>query len=177
VQPHTPVVCVCSPTRPRKETAYHHNIGTATRPTPKTPVYSSPTQGDPKEPQETLNGPSYRHRRHLSSRTRPQVPKRLVRQKPRYSALPDEAPESTGSTIWSLFPEDTKYFGSGNEKGPQQAMVNYRVDNLDELLTQLAAANVPIDPHREDADYGRFAWITDPEGNRIELWQPLAQPQ
>ena len=86
----------------------------------------------------------------------------------------DELPDSTGSTIWSLFPEDTPYFGKGNEKGPQQAMVNYRVDDLDALLTQLAAANVPIDPHRENADYGRFAWITDPEGNRVELWQPLA---
>jgi catechol 2,3-dioxygenase-like lactoylglutathione lyase family enzyme len=86
---------------------------------------------------------------------------------------PDELPDSTGSTIWSLFPEDTPYFGKGNEKGLQQCMVNYRVDNLDQLLTDLAAANVPIDPHREDASYGRFAWITDPEGNRIELWQPL----
>ena len=52
-------------------------------------------------------------------------------------------------------------------------MINYRVDDLDTLLTQLAAAGVLIDPKREDADYGRFAWITDPEGNRIELWQPL----
>jgi predicted enzyme related to lactoylglutathione lyase len=85
----------------------------------------------------------------------------------------DEVPATTGMTTWSLFPENTKYFGSGGEKGPQQAMVNYRVDNLDELLTQLAAADVPIDPQRENADYGRFAWITDPEGNRIELWQPL----
>ena len=90
---------------------------------------------------------------------------------------PDETPDSTGSTIWSLFAEDTPYFGKGNEKGPQQAMVNYRVDDLDALLTQLAAANVTIDPHREDSDYGRFAWITDPEGNRIELWQPLAAPK
>ncbi len=79
-------------------------------------------------------------------------------------------------TTWSLFPEDTTYFGNGNEKGPQQAMVNYRVDDLDALLTQLAAAGVTIDPKREDADYGRFAWITDPEGNRIELWQPLVSP-
>jgi predicted enzyme related to lactoylglutathione lyase len=52
-------------------------------------------------------------------------------------------------------------------------MVNYRVDDLDGLLTQLAAEGVTIDPKREDADYGRFAWITDPEGNRLELWQPL----
>jgi catechol 2,3-dioxygenase-like lactoylglutathione lyase family enzyme len=89
---------------------------------------------------------------------------------------PDEVPDSTGSTIWSLFPEDTPYFGKGNEKGQQQCMVNYRVDDLDALLTQLAAAGVTIDPHREDSDYGRFAWIADPEGNRIELWQPLVIP-
>jgi catechol 2,3-dioxygenase-like lactoylglutathione lyase family enzyme len=86
---------------------------------------------------------------------------------------PDEVPDSTGSTIWNLFPEDTTYFGKGNEKGIQQAMVNYRVDDLDALLVQLTAAGVTIDPNREDADYGRFAWIVDPEGNRIELWQPL----
>jgi predicted enzyme related to lactoylglutathione lyase len=82
----------------------------------------------------------------------------------------DEIPATTGMTTWSLFPADTKYFGSPT----QQAMVNYRVDDLDGLLVQLKAAGVTIDPKREDADYGRFAWITDPEGNRIELWQPLA---
>ena len=87
----------------------------------------------------------------------------------------DEVPATTGMTTWSLFPEDTKYFGNGNEKGPQQAMVNYRVDDLDALLAQLAAEGVTIDPNRENADYGRFAWIVDPEGNRIELWQPLPE--
>ena len=86
----------------------------------------------------------------------------------------DEVPATTGMTTWSLFPENSKHFGPGNERGPQQAMINYRVDNLEELLTQLTAAGVTIDPHREDAEYGHFAWITDPEGNRIELWQPLA---
>ena len=84
----------------------------------------------------------------------------------------DEVPPTTGSTAWSIFPADTKYFGSG----PQTYMVNYRVDDLDALLAQLAAAGVPIDPHRDDASYGRFAWITDPEGNRVELWQPLMDP-
>jgi predicted enzyme related to lactoylglutathione lyase len=86
----------------------------------------------------------------------------------------DEIPATTGMTTWSLFPENSKHFGPGNEKGPQQAMINYRVDNLEELLAQLAAENIPIDPDRQSADYGHFAWITDPEGNRIELWQPLA---
>jgi predicted enzyme related to lactoylglutathione lyase len=86
----------------------------------------------------------------------------------------DEVPATTGSTTWSLFPENTKYFGPGTEAGPQAAMVNYRVDDLDALLEQLKAAGVTIDPKREDASYGRFAWIVDPEGNRVELWQPLA---
>jgi predicted enzyme related to lactoylglutathione lyase len=84
----------------------------------------------------------------------------------------DEIPAQTGVTAWSLFPEDSTYFGPP----AQQAMINYRVDDLDSLLDGLAKAGVSIDPHREDSDYGRFAWITDPEGNRLELWQPLKQP-
>jgi len=81
----------------------------------------------------------------------------------------DEVPPATGTTAWSLFPADTTYFGPGT----QSAMVNYRVDDIDALLESLAAAGVSIDPHRDDSDFGRFAWITDPEGNRVELWQPL----
>jgi predicted enzyme related to lactoylglutathione lyase len=52
-------------------------------------------------------------------------------------------------------------------------MINYRVDNLDALLEDLKTSGIEIDPHREDYDYGRFAWITDPDGTRIELWEPL----
>jgi predicted enzyme related to lactoylglutathione lyase len=81
----------------------------------------------------------------------------------------DEVPATTGMTTWSLFPSTSKHFG----EGPQQAMINYRVDNLDELLEQLTAAGVTIDPKRESASYGKFAWIVDPEGNRVELWEPL----
>ena len=84
----------------------------------------------------------------------------------------DEVPASTGMTTWSLFPEDTPYFGPGT----QRAMVNYRVDDMDALLAKLTAAGVSIDPKRDDSEYGRFAWITDPEGNRLELWQPLPEP-
>jgi predicted enzyme related to lactoylglutathione lyase len=51
-------------------------------------------------------------------------------------------------------------------------MINYRVENLDELLDALRQEGVEIDPKREDFEYGRFAWIMDPEGNKIELWEP-----
>lgn len=85
----------------------------------------------------------------------------------------DEVPPGTGSTAWVLFPQDSKYFGPGTSSGPQAAMLNLRVDDLDGLLQQLAVANVDIDPKRDDSVFGRFAWITDPEGNRVELWQPL----
>lgn len=84
-----------------------------------------------------------------------------------------EGPESMGMTVFAHFPESTKYFG----EGPQQAMINFRVDDLDALLTQLAGANVRIDPNREDYEYGRFAWIWDPEGNRVELWEPPRRAQ
>jgi predicted enzyme related to lactoylglutathione lyase len=81
-----------------------------------------------------------------------------------------DGPTAAGMTVFSHFPGDTKYFGPGS----QQAMINLRVDNIDEMLAQLAAAGVPIDPKRDDHEYGRFAWITDPEGNRVELWEPPA---
>ncbi|MDE1178154.1 MAG: VOC family protein [Edaphobacter sp.] len=82
----------------------------------------------------------------------------------------DEVPAGTGLTSWSLFPADSKYFPV-----TQQAMVNYRVDDLDALLEQLSAAGVTIDPKRDEYGFGRFAWIVDPEGNRVELWQPLVE--
>ena len=77
-------------------------------------------------------------------------------------------PELKGLTVWSIFPRNTNYFGPGT----QCAMINYRVEDLDGLLDALKSEGVEIDPHREDYDYGRFAWIVDPDGNRIELWEP-----
>jgi predicted enzyme related to lactoylglutathione lyase len=77
-------------------------------------------------------------------------------------------PESAGITVFAHFPANTRYFGEGE----QQAMINFRVDDLDGLLEQLAEAGARIDPNREDHAYGRFAWFWDPEGNRVELWQP-----
>ena len=51
-------------------------------------------------------------------------------------------------------------------------MINYRVDDLEKLLTTLLAADVWIDTNRENGEYGRFAWIKDCDGNRVELWEP-----
>src|SRR5262245_55708878 len=76
-------------------------------------------------------------------------------------------PDETERTVWSLFPADTDYFGPSG----QSFMINYRVANLDRMLDQLRQAGVAIEK-MEDYDYGRFAWISDPEGNRIELWEP-----
>jgi predicted enzyme related to lactoylglutathione lyase len=75
--------------------------------------------------------------------------------------------DAPGTTVWSLFPKDTTYFGPGTAP----FMLNYRVDHLDAMLERLAAEGVSVDG-REDSEYGRFAWVTDPEGNRIELWEP-----
>jgi predicted enzyme related to lactoylglutathione lyase len=85
----------------------------------------------------------------------------------------DEVPAGTGMTAWSAFPQDTSYFGEGEQSAQQQTMINYRVDDLDALLATLSASGVWIDPKREDYAYGRFAWIKDCDGNRLELWQPL----
>jgi predicted enzyme related to lactoylglutathione lyase len=88
-------------------------------------------------------------------------------------SLAFDGPESMGMTVFAHFPASTKYFG----EGAQQVMINFRVDNLDELLAKLTAANVRIDSNREDQAYGRFAWIWDPEGNRVELWEPPGRGQ
>lgn len=73
-----------------------------------------------------------------------------------------------GMTVWSIFRKDTEYF----EPSRASFMLNYRVEDLDGLLEVLREEGVEIDPRRENYDYGRFAWIMDPEGNRIELWEP-----
>ena len=76
--------------------------------------------------------------------------------------------QGQGMTVWAIFPESTEYF----KNSAANHMLNYRVDDLDALLEALKQEGGEIDPHREDYDNGRFAWITDPEGNRIELWEP-----
>ncbi len=72
------------------------------------------------------------------------------------------------AAIWNAFERNTEYFGPSG----QAAMVNYRVDDLDELVAVLESRGIALVKAVEDGPYGRFAWIDDPEGNRLELWQP-----
>ena len=73
------------------------------------------------------------------------------------------------TTQWSAFKEDTKYF----EPSQKDFMFNYRVENLEELLKILSEEGVTIIGQMETYDYGKFGWILDPEGNKIELWEPI----
>ena len=77
-------------------------------------------------------------------------------------------PNLNGATAWSLFPASSEYFA------PSTApfMVNYRVENLHELLAALRAEGCDVDAKTEESEYGKFGWVMDPEGNRVELWEP-----
>lgn len=78
--------------------------------------------------------------------------------------------QEAGPTVFAPFEADTDYFGSRE----QQAMLNFRVRDLDAMLEQLRDAGAVVDERVEDHDYGRFGWASDPEGNRFELWEPLS---
>jgi len=77
--------------------------------------------------------------------------------------------QEDGMTVFATFDSDTGYFGSRT----QQTMLNFRVRDLDAMLAQLRekGADVAGEPQVMEG-VGRFGWVTDPEGNRIELWQP-----
>ncbi len=76
--------------------------------------------------------------------------------------------EGGGTTIWSPFAADTSYFA------PSTApfMINYRVEDLHALLAALRAEGVQVEEKVEESEYGKFGWVIDPEGNKLELWQP-----
>ncbi|MDQ3008168.1 MAG: VOC family protein [bacterium] len=76
--------------------------------------------------------------------------------------------QEAGITVFSAFPKDSDYFPK-----TQQVMFNFRVDDLDAMLLQLKENGVKIDEKRQNESYGKFAWVYDPEENKIELWQPI----
>jgi predicted enzyme related to lactoylglutathione lyase len=77
--------------------------------------------------------------------------------------------QEAGPTVFAAFESGTDYFNSPT----QQTMLNFRVRDLDAMLTQLRSKGADVAEETQDMDgIGRFGWVTDPEGNRIELWQP-----
>ncbi len=77
-------------------------------------------------------------------------------------------PSKTGGTVWAVFPENAQNFVGS--KSP--LMIDYRVADLDSLLAQLKKEGVTVDEKTEEAPYGKFGHAMDPEGNRIEFWEP-----
>jgi glyoxylase I family protein len=78
-----------------------------------------------------------------------------------------------GPTVFAPFPADTDYFG----RKDQQTMLNFRVANLDAMLTQLRAAGASVEDETSDTSYGRFGHAVDPDGNRFELWEHSEIPE
>ena len=77
-------------------------------------------------------------------------------------------PSEEGMTVWSTFKQESKYF----DPSTAPFMLNYIVDDLDAILAKLEANGAVVDPKRENHEYGRFGWVFDPDGNKIELWEP-----
>jgi predicted enzyme related to lactoylglutathione lyase len=77
--------------------------------------------------------------------------------------------QAGGPTVFATFESETDYFGSRN----QQTMLNFRVRDLDAMLVQLRAKGADVSEEAQDMEgVGRFGWVRDPEGNRVELWEP-----
>jgi predicted enzyme related to lactoylglutathione lyase len=81
----------------------------------------------------------------------------------------EEETASTGMTQWTIYAKDTDYFA------PSQSsfMINYRVHDLEALVAALKSAHIPLLDEIATYDYGKFVHLLDPEGNKIELWQPM----
>jgi predicted enzyme related to lactoylglutathione lyase len=75
-----------------------------------------------------------------------------------------------GTTAWSIGAADSDHLVPGTST----FMVNYRVENLAELLRELRAEGCNVLDKTDDSEYGKFGWLMDPEGNKVELWEPPA---
>lgn len=81
----------------------------------------------------------------------------------------EDLANDNGLTVWHIAEKDSKWFSPSESR----FMINYRVDNLDEMISQLKANGVEIFGGPESHENGKFAWIMDPEGNKVELWEPM----
>jgi len=82
---------------------------------------------------------------------------------------PDDKANDGGMTVWNLAAHDSEWFSPS----ASSFMINYRVDDLVGLIEQLRAADVQIVAGPESHENGKFAWIMDPDGNKVELWEPM----
>ncbi|HEV8238139.1 MAG TPA: VOC family protein [Thermoanaerobaculia bacterium] len=83
---------------------------------------------------------------------------------------PEDKAADGGLTVWHVAGSDSKWFSPSESS----FMINYRVDDLDGLLAQLRADGVEVVGEPQSDDNGKFAWILDPDGNKVELWQPMS---
>lgn len=79
-----------------------------------------------------------------------------------------DRPEALGYSVWGVFAEPADYFAPST----RPFMVNLRVDDLDSLLESLRQAGEQVDERVEEGEFGRFGWVMDPDGTRLELWEP-----
>lgn len=89
------------------------------------------------------------------------------------AVLPFGGDGDSGYAVWAAFRDDTKYF----EPSKSPFMVNFRVADLTALLSALRAEGCDVADKMEDSEYGKFGWVMDPEGNRVELWEPPKEEQ
>ena len=85
-----------------------------------------------------------------------------------YTWISPKGGKRVGTTLWAALATGDREWG----RSRPSALVNYRVANLDQLLVQLRAKGVHVSPDAEASTYGKFGWAEDPEGNRLELWEP-----
>jgi len=83
----------------------------------------------------------------------------------------EDDPDTIGMTVWSINPDSSDYF----QPSRSPFMVNYRVDDLHALLDALRKEGVAVDDKVEESEYGKFGWVMDPDGNKVELWEPPAE--
>jgi len=87
-----------------------------------------------------------------------------------FSPRGDDGQPAGGTTIWSIGQAGSGHFAPGSAS----FMINYRVDDLDALLQALRAEGCQVLDNTDDGEFGKFGWVIDPEGNKVELWQPPA---
>ena len=86
---------------------------------------------------------------------------------------PDDTADDEGLTVWHVAERDSKWFSPSDSS----FMINYRVDDLGGMLAQLEAAGIAVVGGPESHENGKFAWIMDPDGNKVELWEPKARDE